>query len=65
MARICRTREECEQAGRDRVKDWKLTQRQRERLLVLLRPYADQLLPDVEATAEADVEATAAGDDAA
>jgi hypothetical protein len=42
---ICRTREECFQAGADRVKDWELTQRQIERLTVLLRPYVDQLVP--------------------
>jgi ribosome biogenesis protein Tsr3 len=44
--RLCRTLDECEEAGRDLVRrnDWKLTQRQRERLTVLLRPYADQLL---------------------
>ena len=36
---------EIEQAGRARVRGWHLTQRQRERLWVLLRPYTDQLLP--------------------
>lgn len=41
------TLDEIEQAGRDRVREngWKLTPRQRERLWVLLRPYADQLTP--------------------
>lgn len=44
--RGCRTLDEIEQAGRDLVRrnGWKLTQRQRERFTVLLRPYADQLL---------------------
>lgn len=44
--RLCRTLDECEQAGRDLVRrnGWKLSQRQRERLWVLLRPYADQLI---------------------
>jgi hypothetical protein len=44
--RLCRTLDECEQAGRDLVRrnGWKLSDRQRERLTVLLRPYAEQLL---------------------
>jgi hypothetical protein len=53
--RLCRTVEECEQAGRDLVRrmGWKLSQRQRERFTVLLRPYADQLLADEPAAGDA------------
>lgn len=45
---ICRTLEEAEQAGRDLVRrnGWSLTQRQRERLTVLLSSYADVLIPE-------------------
>jgi hypothetical protein len=45
---LCRTLDEIEQAGRDRVRrnGWSLTQPQREHLWVLLRPYADQLVND-------------------
>jgi hypothetical protein len=47
--RLCRTDEECEQAGRERIRrsGRRLTQREMERCLVLLRPYADQLIAEV------------------
>jgi hypothetical protein len=52
---LCRTLDECEAAGREYVRrrGWKLTDRQRERLTVLLRPYADRLLPPEDAARSA------------